>query len=33
MILSQSGGAAFSTGLEAMHYDSACNPNHSDPND
>ncbi len=26
-------GAGFSTGVEAMHYDSACNPNHQDPND
>jgi hypothetical protein len=30
LILSQNGG--FATGLEAMHYDSACNPNHQDPN-
>jgi|SRR5579863_1678103 len=29
-ILSQKGG--FSTGLEAMHYDSACSANHQDPN-
>jgi hypothetical protein len=30
-ILNQDRG--FATGLEAMHYDSACNPNHHDPND
>jgi len=30
LILSQNGG--FSTGLEAMHLDSACNPNHQEPN-
>jgi hypothetical protein len=31
IILSQDRG--FATGIEAMHYDSACNPNHHDPND
>jgi len=31
IILSQNHG--FATGLEAMHYDSACNPNHQDPNE
>jgi len=31
MILTQNHG--FSTGHDAMHYDSACNPNHQNPND